>query len=142
MARVAGDDGIVGRGQGTARPCAVQLNKLLDLTLARVFTSIIQTGQRRVAIEGIILDVPPANWDARRYPNPDRLDLQREDNPHVGFGYGRHQCVGQQLARMELQIVLHTLLRRIPTRLAVPVAQLPFKHDALAHGLYELPVTW
>ena len=50
----------------------------------------------------------------------DQLDLQREDNPHVGFGYGRHQCVGQQLARMELQIVLHTLLRRIPTlRLAV-----------------------
>lgn len=50
----------------------------------------------------------------------DQLDLQREDNPHVGFGYGRHQCAGQQLARMELQIVLHTLLRRIPTlRLSV-----------------------
>jgi cytochrome P450 len=46
----------------------------------------------------------------------DQLDLQREDNPHVGLGYGRHQCAGQQLARMELQIVLHTLLRRIPTR--------------------------
>src|SRR5271166_389741 len=120
------------------------------------YLSIIQTGQRRVAIEdielagevirageGIILDIPPANWDARRYSDPDRLDLQREDNPHVGFGYGRHQCVGQQLARMELQIVLHTLLRRIPTlRLAVPVEQLPFKHDALAYGLYELPVTW
>lgn len=120
------------------------------------YLSIIQTGQRRVAIEdieiggevirageGIILDVPPANWDARRYPNPDRLDLQRQDNPHVGFGYGRHQCVGQQLARMELQIVLHTLLRRIPTLgLAVPAEQLPYKHDALAYGIYELPVTW
>jgi len=117
------------------------------------YLSIIQTGQRRIATEdieigdevirageGIILDVPPANWDARRYPNPDRLDLQREDNPHVGFGYGRHQCVGQQLARMELQIVLHTLLRRIPTlRLAVPIGELPFKHDALAYGIYELP---
>jgi len=120
------------------------------------YLSIIQTGQRRVAIEdieiagevigageGIILDVPPANWDARRYPDPDQLNLERQDNPHVGFGYGRHQCVGQQLARMELQIVLHTLLRRIPTlRLAVPIQQLPFKHDALAYGLYELPVTW
>jgi cytochrome P450 len=120
------------------------------------YLSIIQTGQRRVAVEdidiggevirageGIILDVPPANWDARRFPNPDELDLRREDNPHVGFGYGRHQCVGQQLARMELQIVLHTLLRRIPTlRLAEPVEQLPFKHDALAYGIYELPVTW
>jgi cytochrome P450 len=120
------------------------------------YLSIIQTGQRRIATEdieigdevirageGIILDVPPANWDARRYPNPDQLDLQREDNQHVGFGYGRHQCVGQQLARMELQIVLHTLLRRIPTlRLAVPIDELPFKHDALAYGIYELPVRW
>lgn len=120
------------------------------------YLSIIQTGQRRVAIEdievggevirageGIILDIPPANWDASAFPDPDRLDLQRSGLPHVGFGYGRHQCVGQQLARMELQIVLHTLLRRIPTlTLAAPVDQLPFKHDTLAYGLYELPVTW
>jgi cytochrome P450 len=120
------------------------------------YLSIIQTGQRRIAVEdievggelirageGIILDVAPANWDSRQFPEPERLDLQRQDGPHVGFGYGRHQCVGQQLARMELQIVLPTLLRRIPTlQLAVPVEDLPFKHDALAYGLYELPVTW
>ncbi|MCV7257238.1 cytochrome [Mycobacterium shimoidei] len=121
------------------------------------YLSIIQTGQRRVAVEdievagevirageGIVLDIPPANWDAAVFADPHRLDLQRtETMPHVGFGYGRHQCVGQQLARMELQIVLHTLLRRIPTlRLAVPIQDLPFKHDALAYGLYELPVCW
>jgi cytochrome P450 len=120
------------------------------------YLSIIQTGQRRIAVEdieiggetirageGIILDVAPANRDTRQFANPDRLDLGREDGPHVGFGYGRHQCVGQQLARMELQIVLPTLLRRVPTlRLAVPLDELPFKHDALAYGLYELPVTW
>jgi cytochrome P450 len=120
------------------------------------YLSIIQTGQRRIAVEdievggetirageGIILDVAPANWDPRQFPDPDRLDLRREDGPHVGFGYGRHQCVGQQLARMELQIVLPTLFRRIPTlRLAVPVEELPFKHDALAYGVYELLVTW
>ncbi|MDT5318217.1 MAG: hypothetical protein QOD88_739 [Mycobacterium sp.] len=120
------------------------------------YCSIIQTGQRRIAVEdievdgevirageGIILDVAPANWDARQFPEPDRLDLQRQDGPQVGFGYGRHQCVGQQLARMELQIVLPSLLRRIPTlRLAVPRDELPFKHDALAYGLHELPVVW
>ncbi|MDT5119307.1 MAG: hypothetical protein QOE30_5046, partial [Mycobacterium sp.] len=120
------------------------------------YLSIIQTGQRRIAVEdievggetirageGIILDVAPANWDTRRFPNADRLDLTRDEGAHVGFGYGRHQCVGQQLARMELQIVLPTLLRRIPTlRLAVPVDELPFKHDTLAYGVYELPVTW
>ncbi|OBJ49242.1 cytochrome P450 [Mycobacterium sp. 1423905.2] len=120
------------------------------------YLSIIQTGQRRIALEdievagetirageGIILDVAPANWDTRQFPEPDRLDLRRDDGPHVGFGYGRHQCVGQQLARMELQIVLPTLLRRVPTlRLAVPLEEVPFKHDSLAYGVYELPVTW
>jgi cytochrome P450 len=120
------------------------------------YLSIIQTGQRRIAVEdievggetirageGIILDVAPANWDPRQFPDPDRLDLLREDGAHVGFGYGRHQCVGQQLARMELQIALPTLFRGIPTlRLAAPVEELPFKHDTLAYGVYELPVTW
>ncbi|BBY82713.1 cytochrome P450 [Mycolicibacterium pulveris] len=120
------------------------------------YLSIIQNGQRRVAIEdieiagetirageGIILDLAPANWDAAVYPEPDRLDLSRDAGQQLGFGYGRHQCVGQQLARAELQIVFHTLLRRIPTlRLAVPIEEVPFKHDRLAYGVYELPVAW
>ena len=120
------------------------------------YLSIIQNGQRRVAIEdieiagetirageGIILDLAPANWDAAVYPEPDKLDLSRDAGQQLGFGYGRHQCVGQQLARAELQIVFHTLLRRIPTlRLAVPIEEVPFKHDRLAYGVYELPVAW
>ncbi|WP_422745957.1 cytochrome P450 [Mycobacterium sp. WMMD1722] len=120
------------------------------------YLSIIQNGQRRVAIEdieiagetirageGIIIDLAPANWDASAYPDPERLDFGRNAGQQLGFGYGRHQCVGQQLARAELQIVFHTLLRRIPTlRVAVPVEEIPFKHDRLAYGVYELPVTW
>jgi cytochrome P450 len=120
------------------------------------YLSIIQNGQRRVAIEdieiggetirageGIIIDLAPANWDAAAYPRPDELDLTRDAGQQLGFGYGRHQCVGQQLARAELQIVFHTLLRRIPTmRLAIPFDEVPFKHDRLAYGVYELPVTW
>ncbi|MBB2991919.1 cytochrome P450 [Mycolicibacterium iranicum] len=120
------------------------------------YLSIIQNGQRRVAIEdieiagetirageGIILDLAPANWDAAAYPQPDKLDLTRDAGQQLGFGYGRHQCVGQQLARAELQIVFHTLLRRIPTmKLAIPFDEVPFKHDRLAYGVYELPVTW
>jgi cytochrome P450 len=120
------------------------------------YLSIIQNGQRRVAIEdieiagetirageGIIIDLAPANWDATAYPEPDKLDLSRDAGQQLGFGYGRHQCVGQQLARAELQIVFHTLLRRIPTlRLGVPFDEVPFKHDRLAYGVYELPVTW
>ena len=120
------------------------------------YLSIIQNGQRRVATddieiagetiragEGIIIDLAPANWDAAAYPDPEKLDLGRDAGQQLGFGYGRHQCVGQQLARAELQIVFHTLLRRIPTlRLAIPFDEVPFKHDRLAYGVYELPVTW
>jgi cytochrome P450 len=121
------------------------------------YLSIIQNGQRRVAAEdieiagevihageGIIIDLAPANWDAKEFDEPDRLYLHRSGaGQHMAFGYGRHQCVGQQLARAELQIVFHTLFRRIPTlELAVPIDDIPFKHDRLAYGVYELPVNW
>lgn len=120
------------------------------------YLSIIQNGQRRVAVddieisgqtiragEGIIIDLAPSNWDTKAFPHPNKLDLRRDAGQQLGFGYGRHQCVGQQLARAELQIVFHTLLRRIPTlRLAIPFDEVPFKHDRLAYGVYELPVTW
>ena len=121
------------------------------------YLSIIQNGQRRVAAEdieidgevirageGIIIDLAPANWDAKAFAEPERLYLHRSGaGQHVAFGYGRHQCVGQQLARAELQIVFHMLLRRIPTlELAVPIEDVPLKHDRLAYGVYELPVTW
>jgi len=121
------------------------------------YLSIIQNGQRRIAAEdieiagevihageGIIIDNAPANWDAKEFSEPERLYLHRSGaGQHVAFGYGRHQCVGQQLARAELQIVFHTLLRRVPTlELAVPIDDVPLKHDRLAYGVYELPVTW
>jgi cytochrome P450 len=121
------------------------------------YLSIIQNGQRRVAAEdidiagetihagdGIIIDLAPANWDSTVFDEPDRLYLHRAGaGRNVAFGYGRHQCVGQQLARAELQIVFSTLFRRIPTlRLAIPFDEVPFKHDRLAYGVYELPVTW
>jgi cytochrome P450 len=121
------------------------------------YLSIIQNGQRRVAAEdidiagevirageGIIIDNAPANWDAKEFTEPDRLYLHRSGaGQHVAFGYGRHQCVGQQLARAELQIIFHTLFRRVRTlELAVPIDDVPLKHDRLAYGVYELPVTW
>ncbi len=120
------------------------------------YLSNIQTGQRRIATEdieiagetihageGIILDLAPANWDGRAYPDPEKLDLGRDVGQQLGFGYGRHQCVGQQLARAEMQIVFPTLLKRIPTlKLAIPFSDVPFKHDRLAYGVYELPVSW
>lgn len=121
------------------------------------YLSIIQNGQRRIALEdieiggevirageGIIIDLAPANWDGEVFSQPDRLDLNRENaGQEIGFGYGRHQCVGQQLARAEMQIVFPTLLRRIPTlRLAIPFEEVPFKDDRLAYGVYTLPCAW
>ncbi|WP_327100538.1 cytochrome P450 [Nocardia vinacea] len=121
------------------------------------YLSIIHTGQRRVAMEdieiggeviradeGIIIDLAPANWDPNTFQEPGRLDSDRANaNQHMAFGHGRHQCVGQQLARAELQIVFQTLFRRIPTlRLATTIDRVDFKHDRLAYGVYELPVEW
>ncbi|MDT5220772.1 MAG: hypothetical protein QOF15_2877, partial [Mycobacterium sp.] len=121
------------------------------------YLSIIQNGQRRVALEdisiagevirageGIIIDLAPANWDADAFTEPERLYLHRSGaDRNVAFGYGRHQCVGQQLARAEMQIVFRTLFKRVPTlELAVALEDVPFKHDRLAYGVYELPVTW
>jgi cytochrome P450 len=120
------------------------------------YLSVVQNGQRRIAVadieiagqfiragDGIILDVSPANWDPKVFPDGDRLDLARPAREHVAFGFGPHQCVGQQLARAELQIVYPTILRRIPTlRLAVEPDEIAFKFQELAFGVYTLPVQW
>jgi cytochrome P450 len=61
----------------------------------------------------------------------------------VAFGYGPHQCLGQSLARAELDIVYRTLFTRLPgLRPAVPLADLPVKDDGFVYGLYGLPVSW
>ncbi len=93
--------------------------------------------------EGVVLSVGGANRDGAVFEQADELDVQRGGRHHVAFGYGIHQCLGQNLARMELEIVFTTLFTRVPgLRLAAPVDELPFKDDANIYGLYQLPVTW
>jgi cytochrome P450 len=120
------------------------------------YLNITHNGRRRVAIEdieiagevirageGIILANDIANRDSDVFPDPDRLDIGRDARRHVAFGFGVHVCLGQPLARMELQVVYSTLYRRIPTlRLAAHLDEVPFKHDASVYGVYKLPVTW
>ncbi|MEW2499186.1 cytochrome P450 [Amycolatopsis sp. NPDC047767] len=131
--------------------------KTLDAVeeLLRYFT-IVDTATARVAVEDVELDGVTikagegvlalgytANWDPAVFDEPAKLDITRGARHHVAFGFGPHQCLGQNLARAELQIVFDTLFRRIPSlRLAVDVADLPFKEDASIYGLYRLPVTW
>ncbi|MYT14304.1 cytochrome P450 [Streptomyces sp. SID4951] len=99
--------------------------------------SLIKAGDVLVALCNV------ANRDPVVFPDGDELDMQRGARHQLAFGYGAHQCLGQNLARMELEIVYSTLLRRIPTlRSAVPTADLMFKHDADIYGIHEFPVTW
>ena len=84
-----------------------------------------------------------ANRDPEAFADPDEFDVERGARHHIAFGFGAHQCLGQNLARMELRIVFDTLFARIPgLKLAVPAEELPFKDDANVYGIYELPVTW
>ncbi|MEV7089092.1 cytochrome P450 [Streptomyces sp. NPDC093085] len=120
------------------------------------YLSIVQTGVRRVAKEeieiggaviaagdGMIFDLHAANWDPEVFPEGERLDVTRPARQHQAFGYGPHQCLGQNLARLELQVVYGTLYRRIPTlRLAADPAGLEFDHTGTTYGVHSLPVAW
>jgi cytochrome P450 len=93
--------------------------------------------------EGVFLALGSANRDEELFGDAEQLDVGRDARRHLAFGFGVHQCLGQPLARVELQIALETLLRRLPElRLAVPFGEIRFKPEALIYGLQELPVVW
>ncbi|GIH64565.1 cytochrome P450 [Microbispora siamensis] len=95
------------------------------------------------ADDGVIGLLAGANHDPEQFPDPGRVDFHRPDNHHVAFGYGMHQCIGQHLARLEMEVALGTLIRRIPTlRLAVPYEEVEFKHESATFGIERMPVTW
>jgi cytochrome P450 len=93
--------------------------------------------------DGVIALLSGANRDPDMFPNPEKLDVARGARHHVAFGFGIHQCLGQNLVRLELEIVFNTLFTRIPgLRLARPVADLEFKETSSIYGVQELSVTW
>ncbi|MFF8600084.1 cytochrome P450 [Streptomyces sp. NPDC015232] len=93
--------------------------------------------------EGVVFATSLINRDTAAYADPDVLDWDRSARHHLAFGYGIHQCLGQNLARAELEIALGTLLRRLPgLRLAAPAEEIPFKPGDTIQGMLELPVTW
>jgi len=120
------------------------------------FVSPVQYAPRRVALEdvemggvlirkgdGIFPLLQAANRDECVFPNPDELDITRDNASQLAFGFGIHQCLGQMLARVELQIMFAAILERLPNlRLAAPVEEIRFKSDMQIYGIYNLPVTW
>jgi cytochrome P450 len=123
--------------------------------LLRVLT-VTHVGRRRVATEdleiggvtirageGVVLAAEAANRDPRQWPHPDEVDVTRGTNRHVAFGFGVHQCLGQPLARLELQIAYPALLRRFPgLRVTVPDSEIPFRDDMAVYGVHALPVAF
>ncbi|MFI7131868.1 cytochrome P450 [Nonomuraea sp. NPDC050153] len=93
--------------------------------------------------EGIFVLGASANRDERAFERPDEFDVERGARHHVAFGYGVHQCLGQNLARAEMEIALRTLFERIPgLRVTMPDEELPIKSDGPIFGLKAMPVAW
>lgn len=100
-------------------------------------------GQVIKAGETVILSVQAANRDPERFADPDVLDLRRRVTGHMAFGHGVHQCLGQQLARVEMTVAFPALFTRFPTlRLACPPEEVPVRADQNIYGVHRLPVTW
>ncbi|WP_308312725.1 cytochrome P450 [Streptomyces sp. ISL-11] len=120
------------------------------------YLSIVHHGPTRAALEDaeidgtlikegevVMVSLAAANRDPARYAAPDGLDVTRHAAAHLAFGHGIHQCLGQQLARIELRVGINGLLRRFPgLRLAVPADEVPLRDDMQVYGVHSLPVAW
>lgn len=115
-----------------------------DMIFRVATEDVILGGQQVRAGDALTANLPAANRDTQVTARPDVLDFDRPiRGRHLAFGHGVHQCLGQNLARAELEIALPALLRAFPTlRLAVPFEEIEFRHDMSAYGVHELPVTW
>jgi cytochrome P450 len=91
--------------------------------------------------QAVIAVLGAANHDPERFPDPDRLDITREDNRHLAFGWAAHFCFGAPLARLEGQIALSTILRRL-RNLALEPAPLVWRTNMGFRGLEALSVTF
>jgi cytochrome P450 len=117
---------------------------IADHVTGRVAAADIEVGGELIrGGEGVLLSNAAANHDPEVFGPGDDFDVDRDAHRHLAFGFGIHQCLGQHVARLELQIVLRALFRRIPAlRLAVSPEELLFKRDSVIYGLDSLPVTW
>lgn len=91
---------------------------------------------------GVMASIPAANHDPEVFPEPEKFDVRRDARDHVAFNFGIHQCLGQNLARLELDVVFTKLLQRFPDlQLAVPESELEFR-NSMIYGVRAVPVTF
>ncbi|MFJ6216217.1 cytochrome P450 [Streptomyces sp. NPDC092296] len=132
--------------EGIASSAVEELLRFLSVAdeLQRVAAADIEIGGVVVKEgDGVYLPNAAANRSPEVFEDPDTLDVRRGSRGHLAFGYGIHQCIGQNLARAELEIALYELARRIPTlRLAEPIEALGVKPGGSVQGVFRLPVTW
>jgi cytochrome P450 len=116
----------------------------VDRTLNRWAATDVELGGRTIKRGDVVIAIlGAADRDPARFPEPDALDLERQDNKHVAFGRGSHYCLGAPLARLEGEIAIATLLRRLADlRLAVPRDELTWRPVPLFRALASLPVAW
>ncbi|MEV6832989.1 cytochrome P450 [Streptomyces sp. NPDC051133] len=112
--------------------------------LARIALEDVEVAGRRIAAgEPVYVSYLAANRDPDVFPDPDAIDPARDPNPHLAFGHGPHHCTGAVAARLQLELLVGTLLDRLPgLRLAVPPEQVRWRHRTMIRGPRTLPVTW
>ncbi|MBN9748028.1 cytochrome P450 [Amycolatopsis sp. A1MSW2902] len=116
---------------------------IIPFTVRTALEDVELAGEQVRAGESVTISVPAANHDPAHFPAPDNLDLRRKASGHVAFGHGIHQCLGQQLARVQLRVALPALLTKFPSlRLAVPASDIAMRSDMLIYGVHQLPVAW
>ena len=133
----------------TIEPAVEELLRYLTLLQIGAFTRTaledVELGGTLIrAGESVSVSLSAANRDPQRFPNPDTFDPARDPSGHLSFGLGRHMCLGQHLARLEMQVGLRGLLTRFATlALAVPVDEIRLHEgEHVIQGVYELPVVW
>ncbi|MFD0037683.1 cytochrome P450 [Streptomyces anulatus] len=129
-----------------AGPASEELLRYLsvaDPLLRSALEDVEVEGELIRAGETVTVSVQAANRDPSRFPDPDRLDIRRRATGHLSFGHGPHQCLGQQLARVEMTVALPALFARFPAlRLAVPPGEVPLRERSSIYGVVSLPVAW
>jgi cytochrome P450 family 142 subfamily A polypeptide 1 len=99
-------------------------------------------GQAMTAEDQVIVVYPSANRDASVFADPDRLDVRRDPNPHLAFGFGPHFCLGASLARLELKVMFTEILRRLPDLRLADGVELPWRASNFITGPEAMPVVF